>query len=104
METPGRARLWAVAALIGALIGLMALGTARAQQPQPPAAPRPPEHPAIEPAALEIIRATSERLAGAQSMSFTAVATYKSPARERSAALLHDAFQCAGRRGRTSSA
>ena len=46
---------------------------------QPPAAPPPPEHPAIEPAALEMIQATSERLAGAKSMSFTAVATYKSP-------------------------
>ena len=63
------------------LIGLMALGTARAQQPQPPAAPPPTAHPAIEPAALQIIRATSERLAGAQSMSFTAVATYESAAR-----------------------
>ena len=65
-----------------ALVGLMALGTARAQQPQPPAAPPPPAHPAIEPAALAMLKAASERLAGANSMSFTAVATYKSPARD----------------------
>ena len=67
--------------MVVALTGLMALGTAQAQQPQPPAAPPPPAHPAIEPAALAMLKAASERLAGAKSMSFTAVATYKSSAR-----------------------
>jgi hypothetical protein len=51
------------------------------QQPQPPPQPPPPEHPAIEPAALAMLKATSQRLAGAKSMSFTAVTTYESPAR-----------------------
>jgi len=60
---------------------LMTLGSARAQQPRPPAEPPPPEHPAIEQAALERLKATSQRLAGARSMSFTAVTTYESPAR-----------------------
>jgi hypothetical protein len=62
-------------------IALLSLAPARAQQPQPPPAPLPPEHPAIEPSALEMLRATSQRLASAQSMSFTAVTTYEAPAR-----------------------
>jgi hypothetical protein len=62
-------------------MGLLSLAPARAQQPQPPPAPLPPEHPAIEPSALEMLRATSQRLASAQSMSFTAVTTYEAPAR-----------------------
>ena len=71
---------------IGLLTMLLALVTlafapVRAQQPQPPAQPPPPEHPAIEPAALDMLKATSQRLAGARSMSFTAVTTYESPAR-----------------------
>jgi hypothetical protein len=70
-------RYWPVVVLIG----LAAFGTAQAQQPQPPAAPPPPAHPAIEPAALAMLKAASERLAGAKSMSFTAVTTYESPAR-----------------------
>jgi hypothetical protein len=54
------------------VIVLLALGPARAQQPQPPAQPPPPEHPAIEPGALEKLKAMSQRLADAKSMSFTA--------------------------------
>jgi hypothetical protein len=61
-------------------VGLLTLAPARAQQPQPPAQ-SPPEHPAIEPVALEMLKAMSGRLAGAKSMSFTAVTTYESPAR-----------------------
>jgi hypothetical protein len=63
------------------LANLLALGSAHAQQPQPPAQPPPPEHPAIEPGALEKLKAMSQRLAGAKSMSFTAVTTYEAPAR-----------------------
>jgi hypothetical protein len=63
------------------VISLPALASAHAQQPRPPAEPPPPEHPAIEPAALQMLKATSERLAGARSMSFTAVTTYEAPAR-----------------------
>lgn len=63
------------------VINLLALAPASAQQPQPPAQPPPPEHPAIEPTALAMLKATSQRLAGAKSLSFTAVTTYESPAR-----------------------
>jgi hypothetical protein len=62
------------------LIGLLALAPARAQQPAPPAAPPPPAHPAIEPGALDRLKATCQRLAAAKSLSFTAVTTYESPA------------------------
>jgi hypothetical protein len=55
--------------------------SAMAQQPRPSAAPPPPEHPAIETAALDMLKATSERLAAAKTLSFTAVTTYESPAR-----------------------
>ena len=62
-------------------LGALLLAPAQAQQAQPPAVPPPPAHPAIEPVALEMLKATSQRLAGATSMSFTAVTTYESPAR-----------------------
>ena len=67
-----------------ALVALFVIGatlTARAEQPQPPPEPVAPEHPAIEPVALEMLKAMSERLAGAKSMRFTAVTTYEAPAR-----------------------
>jgi hypothetical protein len=63
------------------VFGLMAFGPVHAQQPAPPATPPLPEHPAIEPLALEMLKATSQRLASAKSMTFTAVTTYESPAR-----------------------
>jgi hypothetical protein len=70
-----------VLAVLG-VIGALALTPAHAQQQlQPPPEPPPPAHPAIEPAALEKLKATSQRLAGAKSMSFTAITTYESPAR-----------------------
>lgn len=52
-----------------------------AQQAQPPSIAPPPEHPAIEPAAIEMLKATGARLAAAKSMSFTATTTYEAPAR-----------------------
>jgi hypothetical protein len=61
--------------------GMLAVGAARAQPPQLAAEPPPPDHPAIETAALERLKATSRRLASAKTMSFTAVVTYESPAR-----------------------
>jgi hypothetical protein len=63
------------------LVNLITLTSAHAQQAQPPAQPPPPEHPAIESGALEKLKAMSQRLAGAKSMSFTAVTTYEAPAR-----------------------
>jgi hypothetical protein len=73
------------------LLGLGLAPTATAQQPAaPPAASAPtsqapaapPEGPPImEPKAIEILKASSSRLAAARSMSFTAVASYESPSR-----------------------
>jgi hypothetical protein len=68
-----------MAILLG--INLVALSPVRAQQPHPPAEPPPPEHPAIEPTALEMLQSMSKRLASSKSMSFTAVTTYEAPAR-----------------------
>jgi hypothetical protein len=48
---------------------------------QTPASPAPPGHPAIEPAAMEILKATGDKLASAGAMSFTAIATFQYPAR-----------------------
>jgi hypothetical protein len=64
------------------VVNLFAFTPAWAQQPRPPAEPPPPEHPAIEPTALEMLKAMSQRLAGAKSLSFTAVTTYEAPARD----------------------
>jgi hypothetical protein len=63
------------------IANLVGFASAHAQQPQPPAEPPPPDHPAIEPVALEMLKAMSQRLAGAKSMDFTAVTTYEAPAR-----------------------
>ena len=54
-----------------------------AQQAPPPAAAKaaPSDAPALEPKAIEILKAASARLAAARSMSFTAVVTYESPSR-----------------------
>ena len=64
-------------------------GAGRAQQP-PATAPAPvtpstaaaspAPQPAIEPAAVAILKAMSEKLATAKTISFTAVSTYESPA------------------------
>jgi hypothetical protein len=63
------------------IMNLLALTPVCAQQPHPPPEPPSPEHPAVEPSALEMLKAMSARLAGAKSMSFTAVTTYEAPAR-----------------------
>lgn len=51
-------------------------GTKTAQKSSPP-----PVQMTLEPKALEVLKAASDRLAGARSMSFTAVVTYESPSR-----------------------
>jgi hypothetical protein len=69
-------------------LGVLLAASANAQQPQG-APPQPAAssskaaaaHPAIEPKAIEILKAASDRLAAAHSMSFTAVVTYESPSR-----------------------
>jgi hypothetical protein len=63
------------------VVNLLTFTPVRAQQPQPPPEQAPPDHPAIEPSALEKLKAMSQRLAGARSLSFTAVTTYEAPAR-----------------------
>ena len=73
-------------------VGLCMATTATAQQPSPPPAastpPSPPPaaappegEPIMEPKAIEILKASSSRLAAARSMSFTAVVSYESPSR-----------------------
>jgi len=70
-------------------LGLLLAASAAAQQPQPapspaqaPAAPAPPAAgPALEPKAIEVLKASSSRLAAARTMSFTAVTSYESPSR-----------------------
>lgn len=78
----GKAAGWSLALLLSVAV------SAAAQQPAPAAPQRPaepvallPDKPEIEPKALAILKAASDKLAAARSMSFTAVATYESPAR-----------------------
>jgi hypothetical protein len=65
-------------------MGVLVGASANAQQPQPaPKASKQAKAPAVElvrePRALELLRAASERLAAARSMSFTALVTYEFP-------------------------
>jgi hypothetical protein len=64
------------------IVSLLVAVPGRGQQPHPPSAPPPPEHPAIEPTALEMLKAMSQRLATAKSLNFMAVTTYEAPARD----------------------
>jgi hypothetical protein len=75
---------------IAAMASVLVLSTADAQQrPVPATVPPPPSPPVVflpsqpelEPKAVELLQAMSARLAAAKTMSFTAVATYESPAR-----------------------
>ena len=61
-----------------ALLGALATGPALAADTSP-AAP-PPDHPAIQPQALAILKATSDKLAAATALRFTAVTIYEAPA------------------------
>src|SRR5262245_9238279 len=63
---------------------VIASGASAQQAPPPAAAPAPapattPPKPVLEPKAIEILKASSAKLAAARSMSFTAVASYESP-------------------------
>jgi hypothetical protein len=66
---------------------LLGAGSSAQQPTAPPAAANAfpaamlPDQPELEPKALEILKAASSRLASAQRMTFTAVASYESPAR-----------------------
>ncbi|HXJ80257.1 MAG TPA: DUF2092 domain-containing protein [Candidatus Methylomirabilis sp.] len=82
-----RVRLLGRALLFAAVILLAA--HANAQQPPPAAEPAkapsaaalPTAEPALEPKAIDILQASSRRLAAARSMTFTAVVSYESPSR-----------------------
>jgi hypothetical protein len=79
----GRALLMSVAALVAA-------GAANAQSTTPPPkkatphakmAPAEPSVPALEPKAIELLKATSARLAAAHTVSFTALEIFEHPSR-----------------------
>ncbi len=91
---PRLSRNKAVAGMLMLALGVLLAASANAQQPQekPPQASQPaasssskaaaaPAAPAIEPKAIEILKAASNRLAAAHSMTFTAVVTYENPSR-----------------------
>ena len=84
-------RTFAKRAMSLALGSVLIAATAYAQsaaQPakKKPAAPKKPApvdtRPALEPKALEILKASSDRLAAAKTMAFTAVESYESPSRQ----------------------
>jgi len=71
-------------------LGALVPGLADAQGPPPappaasataPASPSPGVSQALEPKAVELLKASSQRLAAARTMSFTALASYESPSR-----------------------
>ena len=71
---------WTAIVLFGVLLGA---GGVAAQQAPPPATEKaaPSDSPALEPKAIEVLKASSARLAAARSMSFTAIVSYESPSR-----------------------
>ena len=78
--------------LLAALSLLVAVGASAQQPPATPSAPapappappptaQPAPAPSLEPKAIEVLKASSSRLAAAHTLSFTAVASYESPSR-----------------------
>jgi hypothetical protein len=88
---PGSGRLLSGAAVVAAVAVAALSVTACKKAPATPAqggdhasavaVADSPEHPAIEPAALQILQATSRKLTEAKSLTFTAVTTYEAFAR-----------------------
>lgn len=70
-----------IGALAAALMFSGLAGAAFAETATPPAASN-EAHPAIEPAALEILKATSEKLSAAKSIAFHALGAFDVPARD----------------------
>lgn len=65
-------------------LGVALVATTNAETPKPKSdqtAPAAKPGPALEPKAIEILKASSARLAAAKTMSFTAVTSYESPSR-----------------------
>lgn len=83
-ENAGRIWPYVVTFWVSLVLAQAAFGQTATPVPEPPP-PQPrfalPDKPELEPKAVDILKAMSDRLAGAQSMSFTAVATYESLAR-----------------------
>jgi hypothetical protein len=83
MSIAARLRTTLLAAVAGVGVASVPI-FAQTQQPTP-ARPAPaillPDKPELEPKAVEILKAASAKLAAARTMSFTAIATYESPAR-----------------------
>ena len=81
-----RAKFFLYALLFAASVGLVASASA---QPAPAAAPAPAQtagappaaEPAVEPKAIDLLKASSSRLAAARSMAFTALVSYENPSR-----------------------
>jgi hypothetical protein len=71
---------WAILRLsVLALLSALLAAPAFAQDKASPIAP-PPDHPAIQPQALALLKATSDKLAAAKALRFTAVTVYESKA------------------------
>ncbi len=92
MKTTGRGRDTFLRRPLLLALGMFLVTNASAQPSQPtpqasepptasaPAA-APPAAPPLEPKAIDVLKASSSRLAAARTMSFTAVASYESPSR-----------------------
>jgi hypothetical protein len=99
---PLRTSILAILLVPAALLGVAAIAQQQRQQPtaQHPQQDQPkrlvpvllPDKPDLDPMAVEILKTTSARLAAAHAMSFTAIATYESPART----LQPLAYTCSG--------
>jgi hypothetical protein len=81
----GKCFAWAMPVALGACLAATATAQQQAPPPTPGASPAPavsaPAPPALEPKAIEILKASSARLAAARTMNFTAVVSYESPSR-----------------------
>ena len=81
-----RAKFFVYALLLAASMGVVASASG---QPAPAAAPAPAPQagaplagePALEPKAIDLLKASSSRLAAARSMAFTAMVSYENPSR-----------------------
>ncbi len=82
----GKFPRWPLLLVLGVFFLAGAAHSQTAQQPKKKAAPAKPAPtaapPALEPKALAVLKASSDRLAAAHSMAFTAVETYESPSRQ----------------------
>jgi len=86
-----RLRIFATSVLMSLFALFTVVGAANAQTTTPPPkkatshakmAPAEPSVPALEPKAIELLKASSARLAAAHTLSFTAVETYESQSRQ----------------------